>query len=122
MAKDIADLRKRFKWTKDGFDSYRILRAPEGPLEGDCDDFAATALWIAEGHSMRRFWAAVLTFRAVFWAVKGDGWASHVVLYHRDFGWIDNQNPRWGERKHKRSYPVPFFMVAFKMLAGKWSR
>lgn len=119
---DIKDLRKRFVWTRDGFDSYRILKARFGPLEGDCDDFAATSLWIAEGKSMMRFWLAVLTFRAVFWAVKGEGWASHVVLYHRDFGWIDNQSPAWGRKRHTLRYPVPFFMVAIKMLAGKVKR
>lgn len=120
MTRDIADLAARFKWTGDGkLDSYRILSAPEGPLKGDCDDFAVTALWLVEGKSMRRFWWALLTFRAVIWFVKGRSFASHIVLWHRDHGWIDNQNPAWGPRKDKLRFPVPIFMAAFKMAAGK---
>ncbi len=114
------DLVARFKWTSDGkFDSYKILDEPEGPLQGDCDDFAVTALWLAEGRSMWRFWMALLTFRAVIWMVKGKKFASHVVLYHRKLGWIDNQNPAWGERKDKLRFPVLAPIVALKMLIGK---
>jgi hypothetical protein len=120
MPQDIQDLALRFKWTSDGkFDSYRILDAAGGPLEGDCDDFAVTALWLAEGKSMLRFWWALLTFRAVIWYVRGKGFASHVVLWHRKHGWIDNQNPTWGPRKFPMSFPAPIFMAAFKMLVGK---
>ncbi len=119
-ADDIDDLADRFVWKSDGkFDSYRILDANTGPLKGDCDDFAVTALWITEGRSMLRFWWSLLTFRAVIWHVKGTGFASHVVLYHRKLGWIDNQNPAWGERKDKLRFPVPAPIVALKMLIGK---
>lgn len=117
---DIDDLAVRFEWVHDGkIDSFRILDNPEGPLKGDCDDFAVTALWMSEGRSMRRFWIALLTFRAVVWYVKGEGFASHVVLYHRHLGWIDNQNPEWGERKHTLRFPAPLPWVAAKMLLGK---
>jgi hypothetical protein len=120
MTRDIADLAARFVWTSDGkIDSYRILSAPTGPLEGDCDDFAVTALWLAEGKSMLRFWWAILTFRAVVWMVKGTGWASHVVLYHRKHGWIDNQNPTWGANRDKLRIPMILPVIAAKMAIGK---
>lgn len=123
MTRDIQDLATRFAWTQDGkLDSWHILDAPEGPLRGDCDDFAATALWLVEGKSMRRFWWALLTFRAVIWFVRGKRFASHVVLWHRDYGWIDNQNRQWGPRKFPLSFPTPIFMVAWKMLVGKFTR
>jgi hypothetical protein len=59
MTKGIDDLATRFVWTRDRVDGWRILTAPTGPLRGDCDDFAATALWLAEGKSMLRFWWAL---------------------------------------------------------------
>jgi hypothetical protein len=117
---DIEDLAARFQWVHDGkIDSFRILDAPEGPLVGDCDDFAVTALWIAEGRLMRRFWWALLSRRAVLWYVAGEGFASHVVLHHKIHGWIDNQNPTWGEKRHTRRFPAPVLWVMAKMLLGK---
>lgn len=118
---DIEDLTTRFVWTSDGkFDSYSILSDPQGALYGDCDDFAVTALWIAEGRSMLRFWLALITFRAVIWHVKGEGFASHIVLWHRKHGWIDNQNPAWSEkRRDTLRFPLPAPVVALKMLLGK---
>ena len=117
---ELNDLTSRFVWTKDRGDSWRILSAQEGPLEGDCDDFAVTALWITEGCSMWRFWWALLTFRAVLWVVKGKSFASHVVLYHRDHGWIDNQNLTWGANRDKLRYPVLFPIAIIKMAIGRW--
>lgn len=118
MTKDIADLAERFEWTADTVDGWRILTAETGPLRGDCDEFAPTALWLAEGKSMIRFWWAILTFRAVFWTVKGRRWGSHLVLYHRHYGWIDNQNPAWGRKKDVLRFPWLLPMVAIKMTVG----
>lgn len=120
MTRDIADLAARFKWVSDGkLDSYRILNNPTGPLEGDCDDFAVTALWLVEDKSMGKFWWALITGKARIWYVKGDGWASHVVLNHKDYGWIDNQNMTWGENRDVLRFWLPFPLVAMKMLIGK---
>lgn len=120
MTKDIADLRKRFKWTEDGLDTYRILSEPTGRLLGDCDDFAVTALWLAEGKSMKNFWIALNLRRGVLWRVKDSGWASHMVLYHSKLGWIDNQNPEWSPRRHfKLRFPMPVTVVVAKMAIGK---
>jgi hypothetical protein len=68
---------------------------------------------------MLRFWWALITFRAAIWYVKGTGFASHVVLWHRKHGWIDNQNPIWGQRKDSLRFPLPAPIVALKMLLGK---
>ena len=118
----IDNLAARFKWTRDRGDSWRILSAPTGKLQGDCDDFAVTALWIAEGGSMWRFWWALLTFRAVLWVVKGRRFASHVVLHHRELGWIDNQNPAWGAKQDKLRYPIIFPVAVAKMMIGKFRK
>lgn len=117
---ETADLADHFVWTRDRVDGFRILSAEFGQLKGDCDDFAATALWIAEGRSMLRFWWALLTFRAVMWTVKGKRWGSHaVLLWHVKYGWIDNQNPTWGQNRDVLRYPVPFPIVVIKMLIGR---
>jgi hypothetical protein len=119
---DIADLRKRFKWTKDGFDSYRILRAPEGPLEGDCDDFAITALWLAEGKSLRRAFLALWRRRAAIWRTRTDRGGRHAVLWHGRHGWIENGAPRWKPELASDLTLVRkrwVIEVALKMLVGK---
>lgn len=116
---DLEDFVSRFVWTQDGIDTYRILSAPKGKLRGDCDDFAVTVLWMVDGRSMWRFWWSLITFRAILWRVKGEGFASHMVLYHRKWGYIDNQNPEFGENRHTRRYPVPLPIVAIKMLMGR---
>ena len=113
-----SELAQRFIWTRDKIDGWRILSAPTGPLYGDCDDFAVTALWMVEGRSLWRFWWALLTFRAVIWVVKGKSFASHVVLWHRKHGWIDNQNPTWGPNRDTLRYPVPLPLAILKMLIG----
>jgi hypothetical protein len=119
---DTVDLKERFEYTSDeGLDSFRILSNETGPLKGDCDDFATTALWIAEGKSVWRFWRAIFTGRGVIWRVKGTRWVSHAVLYHREFGWIDNQNPMWSfEKKHTLRWPRIPFVIMIKMLIGKF--
>lgn len=119
MTKDLGDLRNRFEWTKDGVDTYRVMNERAGPLKGDCDDFAATALWLACDKSMWEFWKAVFTFQAVFWRVKGEGWASHLVVYYKPLGWIDNGFTKWGPKRDVLRFPVLPPIVAFKMLLGK---
>jgi hypothetical protein len=118
----IQDFTRRFRWRRDTVDSFRILSAPTGPLEGDCDDFAVTALWIAEGRSLWRFWLALCTGRAAIWRVKGVRWVSHAVLWHREHGWIDCQNPTWGPNRDVLRWPRMPWTIALKMLIGKLSR
>lgn len=121
---DTIDLAKRFDYTSDKkIDSFRIMSNPTGPLKGDCDDFAVTALWIAEGKSMWKFWRAIFCGRAEIWRVKGSSWVSHAVLYHREYGWIDNQNPMWSfECKHTLRWSRLPFTIALKMLIGKFQK
>lgn len=119
----IDDLRNRFVYTSDKLvDSVRILSAPTGPLRGDCDDFAATALWLAEGQSMWNFWGALLSGRAAIWRTRTAEGANHAILWHRSYGWIENGRPRWRDApaadltlRYKR-WPIT---VALKMLVGK---
>ena len=119
----IEDLNRRFRWVPDQLDSYRVMRNPTGPLRGDCDDYAATALWLHAGRSMVRFWWLVFTFRAVFWLCRADlNGERHVVLWVKGLGWIDNIYPKWsGATKHTRKYPVPPPLVLAKVFLGQFS-
>lgn len=90
----IDDLRERFVWTADSRDEWTVLRG-DGPLRGDCDDFAVTAL-MCEVDIWPRWWWAVLTRQAEFWWCRANG-EGHLMLHYKPRGWIDNQNPRWSE-------------------------
>lgn len=117
----ISDLRERFTWTADKRDGWSVLRG-EGPLRGDCDDFAVTALMVVEG-SWFRWWGAVIRRRAYFWRCLDRNGVGHMLLHHRRHGWIDNQNPDWSD--------VPGFVpelrfprrtVAIRVLIGRFFR
>jgi hypothetical protein len=114
---DLKTFSTAFRYKADRHDSWRVLKAP---YQGDCDDYAATALWITES-GWRGFWWAVLTFRAVFWLVRDPQGVRHVVLWHRKHGYIDNQFPYWRDRMapHKRLVPFLAPAVALKLLIGK---
>ena len=120
IEKETKDFVSRFKGKFDTFDSFRILKS-SGKVEGDCDDFAVTMLWIAEGRSLRKFWSALLTGRAVIWRTYADNGNPHAALWHKNYGWIDSTKPFW--RKDpllKLRYKRSVFRVAIKMLIGKF--
>jgi hypothetical protein len=119
----ITDLVSRFVWVRDKIDSFRILSSETGPLRGDCDDFAITALWIVEGKSTLKLFEALLNGRAAIWRTYTKRGTRHAVLWHRDYGFIDNIAPDWAENtphtlRHKR-WTVT---VAIKMLIGLFVR
>lgn len=115
---DLADLVSRFRWTADRWPDSRHFMAGPGALEGDCDDFAATALRIEAG-SLWRFWWWLLTFRAVFWSCRDPQGVNHLVLWVRGRGWIDNQAPAWAPLTiHRRRFPMPLPAVAIKLALG----
>lgn len=102
------DLIERFEYTPDGFDNWRIMDEATGPLRGDCDDFAVTALWKLEERSMTRFWLSLWTGRAQLWRCRTTSGEEHMVLkYHGQ--WIDNIYPYWRELpKHTLIPAIPF--------------
>jgi hypothetical protein len=120
---DMEDFVRRFTYRADKpIDSFRIIWRPEGPMHGDCDDFAVTALWLAEWRSMRRFWWALITGRAAIWRCTLPDGERHAILWHRDYGWIENNGGTWTENPaadlrlvRKRWVPE----VAIKMIVGK---
>lgn len=119
MTKDLGDLCARFRWTADRVDGWRVLDAPAGPLRGDCDDFALTALWLVCGGSWLRLWWLVATFQAVFWYSRLPSGGGHMMLWMRGRGWIDNIYPNWSDcARHRRVFPVLLPVAVIKLASG----
>ena len=120
---DMEDFARRFTYRADTpIDSIRIIWRPDGAMHGDCDDFAATALWLATGRNMLRFWLALILGRAAIWRCTMADGTRHAILWHRDYGWIENNGGMWTDEpapdlalRHKRWVVT----VAVKMLIGK---
>ena len=113
------DLRRRFRWTADRVEGWRILDAHTGPLTGDCDDFAITALWIMAGRSRLRMWWLLITMQAAVWHCTSGRGEPHAVLWLRGHGWIDNIYPDWSARaRHKRRFPWPWPIIPVKLILG----
>ena len=120
---DMEDFARRFTYRADKpIDSFRIIWLPAGAMHGDCDDFAVTALWLAESRKMRLFWFALITGRAAIWRCITAKGGRHAILWHRDHGWIQNDLKLWTEEPPKdltlqRKRWVA--EVAIKFLVGK---
>lgn len=120
MLENINDLIFRFRYKRDGFDTWRILKTDKHGLAlGDCDDFAITALYLESGRSLKRMWWNLLTLQAAIWMVQTVEGEYHAVLWVRGKGWIDNIVPLWREEcGYKRLWPWPWPAIALKLLLG----
>ena len=118
----VEDLAERFVYKADTWDEWTILSNAQGPLYGDCDDFANTALWIeAKGSVARMLWL-VLTFQAMLWYTQSPNGEGHYMLWRKGKGWIDNWYPQWGKRKHPLIVPFvfPLYVMAW-VIKGLYS-
>lgn len=112
----LRDLRRRFTYRPDGgLDRWRILRAPAGPLVGDCEDYALTLAWILAGKSLARFWLDLVLCRSVIWFCLSPRGRGHAMLWRRGRGWSDNIYRGWSPRpRHRRLFPMLAPLVALK--------
>lgn len=110
----LADLRARFRYRSEESDRWNLLTAPAGPLRGDCDDFALTALWLLSGRSWPRLLWLVMTFQMMLWFVRTSADVPHMALWVRGRGWICNIYPVFGPSRHSLRFPylLPVFLVA----------
>ena len=92
----LTDLRARYVYTRETRDKWTLLNAPDGPLQGDCEDWAYTMLWICAGGSWLTFWKMLLLQDAELWWTKfhGNG-EPHVMLWVRGKGWTDSYYKDW---------------------------
>ncbi len=102
-----------FKWTKDKFPSWRILR--DMPYEGDCEDYALTVAWLTAGRSKLRLLWQFLTWQTMFWfTLSRDSREGHIVLWTLRRGWIDNIFPNWSAIcRHTRIMPLNIIPYVF---------
>lgn len=85
----LQTLNRRFTYRRDTGESWRILKG-DGPIAGDCEDYALTLVWLCEGRSMLRFWWALFVCRYVLWYCLSPAGNGHVALWIRGRGWTDN--------------------------------
>lgn len=113
MTDVLDDLRDRFHYLSEVRDRWTVLDAKSGPLWGDCDDFALTALWLIAGRSWLRMIWLVATLQACMWRAKTDSGIGHMVLWVRGRGWICNIYPQFGNLKFSRRLPfvLPLFLI-----------
>lgn len=114
----IQEFVKRFKYRPDGWlDRWRFLDRKNGPIEGDCDDFACSVLRIVEGD---RWLHALWTGRAELWFVITARGVGHLTLRHKEFGWICNIYPQWRPTcQHEKWFRSPLPLTLVKLLFGK---
>lgn len=118
----LDDLNARFRYKLDR--PWRILKG-DGPLVGDCEDYALTLAWMLSGRSMVRFWIDMILLRHVIWIGRTPSGETHAVLWSRGQGWIDNIQRKWVTRSdlHWKGYrlwfPAPAPLVALMLLMGR---
>ena len=112
----LTPLHRRFRYRADGPDCWTLLDAPSGVLQGDCEDFAITALWLICGKSWTKLWWRVATGRACIWQVRTSAGAPHACLWVKGSGWICNIHPQWQPKcPHRRVYPYLAPLMALKL-------
>jgi hypothetical protein len=114
---NLSDFNKAFIHKYDKIDSWRALSLRDP--SGDCDDYATTVAYILVGSTLK-IWFAVLTRRVQFWYCRDPNGESHMQLYVRGKGWIENWYKEWGDKPHHvNRFRAPLPLVIFKMAFGK---
>lgn len=120
--KEANAFKRQFVYKSDGWlDSFRIL-AGEGRVEGDCDDAAVAMLWRVEGRDMDNFWDALKSGRAAIWFCKTSTGTRHAILWHREYGWIENGTFKWTPepaKDLKLRWRMPVLWLRAKLLVGR---
>lgn len=128
MTTPLQRLNKRFRYQydKDQYgrrEYWAIMLNQSGPLVGDCEDYALTALWFLEDQSPKKFLWALLTKKAKIWFCHAPNGEGHAVLeYHGML--TDNWQKKWcTELKTKgydMKYPFSFAKVVWKLRWFLW--
>ena len=91
----LDDLNKRFEYRAERTDSWTIMDNETGPLRGDCDDYALTAMWYLSGKSRKWLLWNMITMRYFLVRCYHNG-NGHLILYDPKSGcYIDNIMKRW---------------------------
>lgn len=115
----LSSLHERFTYKEDKSEAWQVLSS-DGPVQGDCEDFALTLIKEITGH----FWWPVISgrFKLIRCLYSGDG---HMILLDRDTGlFADNIQRVWFDKDSAcfRHYTnldrVNFFTMAFRLFRG----
>lgn len=122
------DLNRRFSYRPDKGEYWQILTGA-GPVQGDCEDYSLTLIWLIEGQSMLRFWWALIRFKYVIWHCTSPSGAGHAVLWMWGAGWTDNIQQRFlssrrelAELGYKLAFPNLLPLVVLKFLLRRLLR
>lgn len=126
----IADLNSRYTWTQKGTigASWRIMKDTVGPLEGDCEDYALTVLWLLCERSGLRFWKMLLKGDAKLYVAltqPGNLLSAHAMLWVKGKGWIESTHRTWSAAApYKPLRSFTFLEIVLNLGVGKiisWS-
>ena len=98
----LSEFRRRYVYKADKSDKWTILDAAEGPLRGDCEDFALTVLWILAGCDRAEMARMVKRGDAYLWFTHTERGIGHMMLWANGWGWIDCNHPKWSLTPHYR--------------------
>ena len=116
---NLKELRARYVYKGETKEHWSVLTTEEGPLEGDCEDYALTALWYVANRSWFRFWWLQVTGQACIWQAnfKRVPGAGHAVLWVRGCGYTDSYYQDWQpSTPHRKIFPYIAPFVALKLL------
>jgi hypothetical protein len=118
-----ADLNSRFTYSGDRTgENWSILR-DDGPVQGDCEDYSLTLIWLSEGQSLIRFWWALITLKYMVWHCQSPGGVGHVIMWVRGHGWTDNIQRKIITKQQRKAkgyrlwFPYVAPLVLFKFIA-----
>lgn len=114
-------LNSRFRYKRDGkLDSWRIMRLNGEVLQGDCDDYSVTLMYLLSEESMLRMLWNLATFKFIPWFCRLPDGQYHIALWVRGEGWIDNVQKKFTKEKPKYRwyFPYPFPAVLVKLAIG----
>jgi len=125
----VQDLNARFQYKSDSEhhdlkEKWTILRAPSGPLIGDCEDYALTALWLINGKNDAQFHHSLKTNQARIWFCYTPQGEAHAALEY-DNQFIDNiqqtflPQTDFFAKGYRFSHPMSYAEVNMRLDAGQ---
>lgn len=124
QAKQIVNSKFSYK-LDDGVDSWEVLDTSLAQIQGDCEDYALTFIWLAEDKKLIKFLWSLLIMKYVMWYVKTPNNNGHALVYIRsNRKCIDNiqkdfkTKKQYRELGYKFKFPFLSVLVFPKLLLG----
>lgn len=85
-----AALNARFKYKADETGERWKVLTDSGEIEGDCEDYSLTLIWLSCKRSWFLFFVGIISLRFVIWYCRSPKDLGHAVMWVRGYGWTDN--------------------------------